>query len=296
MDVHVRDLRYFVAVAEELSFTRAAEGLFISQPALSKQVRQLERMLGFRLFRRDHRSVELTAAGKVLLPLARGIVDDWERARRTAAEAAASEAGVLRVGMSTSVGRGLLPRVTERFAERHPDWKLDIRQVPWSDPTAGLADGSSDVAFLWLPLPDPDPFEWAVIATERRWVALRESHPLAGRDEIDFSDLLDEPFLALPSSAGPLRDFWLGLDHREGRPPRIAAEVRTADETFEAIANGVGIALLSAGNAAIYGRPGIVARPVKGLTPSDLALVWLAGDDRAAVRGFAEACRSVLAT
>jgi DNA-binding transcriptional LysR family regulator len=290
MDVHVRDLRYFVAVAEELSFTRAAERLFVSQPALSKQLRQLEGALGFRLLRRDHRSVELTAAGAALLPPARALVEDWEQARRAAAAAAASEAATLRVGLSTSVGRGLLPRVTERFAMGHPAWKLALRQVPWSDPTAGLADGSSDVALVWLPVPNPDAFGWVVIATEPRWVALPQTHPLVGRDEVDFAELLDEPFLALPASAGPLRDYWLALDHRGDRPARIAAEVRNADETFEAIANGIGLALLAAGNAAIYQRPGIAVRPVRGLSPSHLAVVWRADDDRVVVRHFAEAC------
>lgn len=292
MDVHVRDLRYFVAVAEDLSFTRAAERLFISQPAMSKQIRHLERGMRTDLFRRDHRSVELTAAGEALLPLARELVERWDQAQRTTAEAAASDATVLRVGFSTSVGRGVLPAATERFNKHRPGWKVELRQVSWDDPTGGLSDGSTDVAFIWLPIPNPEAFEWVVLSSEPRWVALPEGHPLADRAEVEFTDLLDEPFLALPRSAGPLRDYWLAMDHRGGRPARIAAEVRTADETFEAIANGIGIALLSAGNAAIYERPGIVTRAVRGIGPSELAVVWRADDDRGVVREFVAACRS----
>src|SRR5688500_13361017 len=106
-DVHVRDLRYFVTVAEELHFTRAAERLYVSQPALSKQVRALERQLGVELFRRDRRGVALTEAGAALLPHARQMLADWEKG---AAALRAAQRGTLAVGMSTSPGRGgLLP-------------------------------------------------------------------------------------------------------------------------------------------------------------------------------------------
>lgn len=121
-------------------------------------------------------------------------------------------------------------------------------------------------------------------------------HRLASLPEIDFADLLDEPFLALPASAGPLRDYWLATDHRGGRPVRVAMEVRNADETFEAIGNCAGIVLLSEGNAAIYHREGVTARPVRGLSPSELAVTWRTGDHRAVIRDFLDACRSVAAT
>ena len=102
---------------------------------------------------------------------------------------------------------------------------MQLRQVSWNDSTAGLADGTVDVAFVWLPLPRPTRYRWLVVAEEQRLVAMPDSHPLASRDTIDFSDLLDEPFLALPPSAGPLRDYWLAVDARGGRPPRIGAEI-----------------------------------------------------------------------
>lgn len=290
MDVHLRDLRYFVAVAEELHFTRAAERLFVSQPALSKQIGQLERQLRVRLLVRDRRSVALTAAGEAFLDRAHALLAAWDGAPHEVAEAAARAEAVLIVGFSTSVGRDILPAVSARFTERRPGWRLQLRQVDWHDPTAGVADHSSDVAYVWLPLAGAaERFGCVVVATEDRHVALPAGHRLASLEAVPFGDLADEPFLALPASSGVLRDHWLAVAERDGRPPVIAAEVTNADETFEAVANGIGVALLSAGNAVIYRRAGVVTRAVAGLGPSELALIWRADDPRPAVRDFVAA-------
>jgi DNA-binding transcriptional LysR family regulator len=156
MDVHGRDLRYFVAVAEDLHFTRAAERLFISQPALSKQIRMLERQLGAPLFDRGRDGVRLTPVGEALLPHARQVLAAWDRGWTEAEQAKSRQRATLVAGMSTSPGRaGLLPAIRSRFTALHPEASVQLRQVSWDDPTAGLADGTVDVAFVWLPLPDP---------------------------------------------------------------------------------------------------------------------------------------------
>ncbi|QHC24744.1 LysR family transcriptional regulator [Streptomyces sp. GS7] len=293
MDAHVRDLRYFLATAEELNFTRAAQRLFISQPALSKQIRQLEDGLRVKLFHRDRRTVTLTAAGTALLPRAREVVQLWDEAQRAVSDAAAAEAAVLTLGVSTSVGRGLLPAIRARFAERRPNWQVRVRQISWEDGTAGLADGTADLALLWLPFPEQAAFAVEVVATEPRWVALPAGHRLADSAEIPFAELLDEPFLALPESAGELRDYWLAVSERGGRPVRTGAVVASADETFEAVEAGLGVVLLAAGNAALYQRPGVVARPVGGLSPSRLALAWRPDDHRTVLRDVIEAVRQL---
>ncbi|MEU0025489.1 LysR family transcriptional regulator [Streptomyces sp. NPDC006335] len=294
-DVHVRELRYFLAVAEELHFTRAAERLYVSQPALSKQIRALERQLGVELFRRDPRGVLLTEAGEALLPHARQVLEAWAAADSAMATARAAGRGTLVVGMSTSPGRGgLLPAIRSRFTAAHPEAVVRLRQMGWQDPTAGLADGETEVAFVWLPLPDEERYGWTVIAEEPRLVALPDSHPLAARAEIDFADLADEPFLALPPSAGPLRDFWLALDERSGRPPRVGAEIAGTEETYEALVAGLGICLVAAGNAPLITLGGVVTRPVRGIGPSRYVLAWRREDEgRPLVRGYARACRWV---
>jgi DNA-binding transcriptional LysR family regulator len=294
MDVHLRDLRYFVGVAEELSFTRAAERLLVSQPALSKQIRQLEALLGTPLFERDRRRVSLTQAGNALLLIARRLVGDWDTAVEQLEELLAAEQRTLTVGMLTSLGRDLYPSIARAFAARQPGWRLVLRAHDWSDATAGLADRSSDVAFLWLPVGDTR-IAHSVLLSEDRWVALGRGHRLAMQSEIDFAGLVDEPFVALPRSAGALREFWLGMDARpEGEPPRIAAESATPEEKFELIAAGVAVGLLSEGNVALYARPDIVCRPVRDLAPSLLAVGWRRDDRRAAVHAFVQACRDVV--
>ncbi|KAA5832500.1 LysR family transcriptional regulator [Saccharopolyspora hirsuta] len=296
MDVHGRDLRYFAVVAEELNFTRAAERLYVSQPALSKQIRMLEKQLGASLFRRDRRTVRLTAVGEALLPRAREVLAAWRAAEAAVEEAKAAERHTLVIGMSTSPGRGLLPALRTRLASLRPDARPVLRQVGWADPSAGLADGSSDVAFVWLPLPDGDRYRYEVVAQEPRLVALRHDHPLAAAGAVDFTDLLDEPFLALPPEAGPLRDYWLALDARGGREPRIGGVVASAEETHEAVANGQGVVLLAAGNAPIVVRDEVIAVPVRGISPSRLAVAAREDDERPAVLAYLAAAAKVAAT
>lgn len=296
MDVHGRDLRYFLAVAEELHFTRAAERLYVSQPALSKQIRLLERNLGTKLFVRDKREVQLTRAGEALLPHARRVLEAWDEAWAALAVAAAAGSARLVIGMSTSPGRGgLLPAIRSRFTEDRPDAELVLRQVDWSDSTAGLADGSCDVAFVWLPLPRPGRFRLLVVAEEPRHIALPRSHRLAAQDSLTMADLLDEPFLALPESAGPLRDYWLAPEARGGREPVIGAVIHNPDETYEALVDGRGVCLVALGNAPLLTRGDVVTRPITDVSPSRLALAWRADDDRELVGVYVRAAALVAA-
>ena len=295
MDVHGRDLRYFVAVAEELHFTHAAERLYVSQPALSKQIRMLERQLGADLFERDRQQVALTKTGHALLPHARRVLAEWDAAWQAVEQAKTAQRTTLTVGISTSPARGgLLPAIRSRFTAAHPEARVSVREFGWEDPTAGLATEAADVAFIWLPVPDSDRFRWVVVAEEPRLVAMPEASPLGRRvadmAEVDLADLLDEPFLALPESAGPLRDYWLALDERGGRPPVIGAEISSTGETYEALLDGQGIVLLAAGNAPLVALDGIITRPVRGVSPSRLALAWRATDTRPLVRDYVLAC------
>jgi len=289
MDAHLRDLRYFAAVADELNFTRAAERLHLSQPALSKQIRGLETTLGAQLLHRDRRQVQLTAAGTVLHEVAVSLLQDWDVGVAAVADAAAAEARLLRVGTLTSIGRNLYPRATELYARRQPGWQVELRSFGWADSSAGVREHATDVAFVWLPV-DTDDLVFEVLATERRVVAMSSQHPLAARSSVEFAEIVDEPITALPTSAGPVRDFWLAADRRAGKPARVAAEVTTADETFEIVSAGAAVALLAEGNAIVYSRPGVACIPVIDLDPARLAIAWRRADRRPAVQAFIRAC------
>jgi DNA-binding transcriptional LysR family regulator len=289
VDAHLRDLRYFVAVAEELSFSRGAERLHISQPALSKQIRGLETTLRAQLFARDRRHVSLTDAGKALLDMARPLLDCWDEAVVAIADAAATQARRLRVGTLTSIGRDLYPSVITRFSKREPGWQVELQSCGWADPTAGLRHHVTDAAFVWLPVGGDD-IAVRMLTAEPRYAVLSASHPLARRREITFAEIVGEPFVALPLAAGPLREFWLAADQRAGQPAVIAAEVSSADEKFEIVATGAAVALVSEGNAIVYDRPGIACVPVNDLGPARLAVGWRRDDTRGVVRSFVDAC------
>ena len=290
--MHLRDLRYFLAVAEEGSITRAAQRLFVSQPALSKQLQALERQLGTSLLQRQPRGVTLTEAGLALLPHARAVLADWDVAATDVR--AATPGGTFVIGMQTAVGRGLQRRALATFRAREPGWVPSLRLVAWTDPTAGLADGTSDVAFLWLPL-TVDGLVTVALREEPRHVLLPAGHPLAAREVVPFAALLDEPFVALPAQAGALRQHWLAIEARGGRPAVIGAVADTADAVLEMVASGLGVALLAEGNVPLYARPGVITRPTSGLGPAVLALAWRDCDRRPVVAAFVSALEEVAA-
>lgn len=291
MDVDTRLLRYAVAVAREGSLTRAAEHLFVSQPALTKQIRRLETDLGVRLFDRSKEGMALTEAGRVLVDRAALLLDDWEALVRDTRRTAGRADRVLRVGFVASAANEATPGIIAAFGRLRPDWRVDMRQASWSTPAAGLATGDVDAAFVRLPFPGQERLSLRVLFTEPRCVALAAGHPLAERPEIAFRELWDEPFVTAPAATGSWRDHWLATDEREGRPVRVGAVTEHPDDWLSAIANGYGIALAPASAARFYARPGVVYRPVTGVTPSRVAVAWSPADDATpAVRDFVRCC------
>lgn len=291
MDVDTRLLRYFVAVAEEGTLTRAADRLFVSQPALTKRIKQLETQLGVRLFSRSRTGMALTEPGRALAERVPGLLADWDQALRQTKSAAGRAACVLRVGFLASAANEATPHIIADFARRRPGWRADMRQAAWSNPSAGLAEGDVDVALLRLPFPGQDALRTAVLFTEPRWVALPTGHPLASCDLIAFHDLWDEPFVAAPPESGWWRDHWLATDERDGHPVRIGAVTDLPDDWLSAIANGYGIALAPASAARFYARPGVVYRPVSGVSPSQVGVAWAPADDtNPIVQDFVRCC------
>lgn len=291
MDVDTRLLRYFAAVAVEGNLTRAAQRLFVSQPALTKQIKQLEARFGTALFVRSRAGMKLTEAGHVLAERVPDLVAGWDEAVRETGAAAARADRVLRVGFLGSAADEATRDIIAAFTRRRPDWRIQLRQSPWTDPTAGLAEGAVDAALLWSPPPGGIALRTRRLFTEPRWVALPAGHRLADRERIDFRDLWDEPFVDAPVETGPWRDYWLATGERQGHPVRIGATTTQDAEWLTAIASGYGIALAPRSAARFYSRPGVVYRPVTGVAPVEVVVAWPPGADAdPAVRDFVHSC------
>lgn len=288
-----RLVRYFVAVADEGSLTRAAQRLFVSQPALTKQIKSLEAQLGVRLFTRSRAGMSLTEAGRALAEQAPALLASCDQALRETKSAASRAARVLRVGFLASAANESTQDIIAAFRRVRPGWRVEMRQATWSNPTAGLADGDVDAALLRVPFPGQEALRVEVLLTEPRWVVLPTGHPLAARARIDFRELLDEPFVAAPAETGSWRDYWLATDERDGHPPRIGATAKQSEDWLQAIANGYGVALAPESSTRFYARPDVVYRPVDGVSPSQVGVAWPpAGDDNPVVRDFVRCCRS----
>jgi len=280
-------------VAQEGNLTRAAERLFVSQPALTKQIKQLESQLGVRLFSRSRAGMTLTAAGQALADQVPAVLGGWDRALRETKAAASRAARVLRVGFLAGAANEATQEIVAAFGRRRPGWRLEMRAASWLDPTAGLAQGDVDAALLRLPFPGQDTLRVEVLFTEARWVALRDGHPLAALEAIAFRDLWDEPFVAAPAETGWWRDWWLAAGEREGHPVRIGAVTQSGqpDDWLTAIANGQGVALAPESAARYYARPGVIYRPVNGVSPSQVGVAWApAADGNPVVRDFVRCC------
>jgi DNA-binding transcriptional LysR family regulator len=287
--LELRDLRYFLAVAEELNFTRAAERLHLAQQALSAAVRRLEADLGVQLFTRSTRHVALTAAGEALVEAARHVLESAAEAVDQATRAGRGRTGRLIIGFSTAAGsvpmvRGLI----RRFARSAPGVDIRLVEHDFSDPTAGLASAGSQVAFIFGPLPD-DSLEAHTLLEERRLAALPANHPLATRDAIVAADLSGLPWLQVPAPDSGWTQFW--FRHPLGEP-QAGPEIRTADEWVPAIESGAGAAFTMPSVMANFPNTEIATVPVTDLEPAQLVLAWRRDDADPLVAAFVAVVRA----
>ncbi|GAA1240029.1 LysR family transcriptional regulator [Janibacter melonis] len=273
-DVSLRLFKYYEALATDLNYRKASERLFISQPALSAAIRQLEGHVGERLFDRDTHSVALTAVGREWLPYVRSALREVDSAL-DAVETLVGSAQI-RVGYLTGMGADLLFELLDGVEDELADITVESTEFDFTDPTAGLASGSTDIALLRPPV-DVTDLEMVVVA-EESWVAcLPRTHRLAGREELRIDELLDEPIVVAPVSAGRWRDYWMAADARKGRPATIAAEAATYEAETTLIARGVGISFTTSSLMRLYDRPGIQFVPIVDRPISYTALAWRSG-------------------
>ena len=262
MDLDLRKLRYFVAVADRLHFGRAAEDLHIAQPALSRQIRALEQDLGASLFTRDSHGVTLTDAGRQLLDDAGPLLASAHAVRRRVTVAAR---GSRRLTVGFRAGIAVIP-ATRAFEARHPDVVLDVQRIEWDDQASMLLDGRIDVGYVRLPM-DETGLRVIPLYTEPLMVALPAGHRLAGKEEVTEADLAGEPLVwhADPST------------HPTRRPhPDSGLRVRGVEEKLEHVAAGRGISFVARSEKLFYSRPDISYVPIPELAPDQVCLAMAA--------------------
>jgi DNA-binding transcriptional LysR family regulator len=278
--MELRLLRYFVAVAEERHFGRAAERLHIAQPPLSQQIKQLEADLGVQLLVRSTRKVELTPAGERYLDRARAILASLEAARTEASRIAAGEIGRLAIGFTGSATYELLPALARVLRRDLPDVELDLKgEMLTPRQEAGLADGTLDLGFLRPPVRDPD-LEVRVLRREPLIALLPEAHPLAQRSTVRLAELREEPFISYPSQhRSVVHDAVFAACERAGFRPLVVQEVAETSTLVVFVAAGAGVALVPASVRHLQ-ITGAVFRPLAGTTAEvELAAAMRAGDD-----------------
>ena len=294
--MELRHLRYFVAVAEELNFGRAAERLRIAQPPLSRQIRDLEREIGVALFERVPRGVELTPAGRAFLPEARLTLAQAERSQRTAQRAAQGETGRLRVGfVDAATHSGILPDVLGFFRAHLPSVGLSLFELDPLRQAEAFQEGRIDIGILHSP--PLDAVRWLrveSIYSEPVILALPKAHPLAGRSRLALASLADESFVAFPRVVAPeMYDDIIVSCRRAGFSPRIVQEAAGWHTLASLVSAGVGVGVVPR-SISEFQQSGVVYRSVKALdVEMSLAAVWKRSERSPVRERFVAALKSV---
>jgi DNA-binding transcriptional LysR family regulator len=281
--VESRRLRYFVAVAEELSFVRAAERLHIAPPALSRAISELEAHLGVKLFDRSSRHVALTEAGSALLPDVRRALQDLDAATRRIQRLGGPERR-LTVAYKSDMDGGLLQQIGDVLATENPPVSTEALLGGWGEQPEQLRRGLADIALLYEPF-DQEGLDFELLIAEPRLVALPAAHPLARRDVVSLSEL-EEEFAPTP---GPYVWQFRAPGGGVGTLPRV----RDISHLLQLVELGEIVAMLPASVAVRFLRDPIRYRPVAELAPARLFLAWPSESVPAEVAGFVRAAKQV---
>lgn len=277
--MELRQLRYFVAVAEELHFGRAAARLLIASPSLSQQVKALERDLHVVLFDRSSTGVRLTEAGRELLPLARRTLESATDLEHAAQRVAAGRSTVLHLGFLAFSLTATTRALVTAYGREAPHVTVQLRQYEWDDPSAGLLSGETDAALVRLPFSGQDRLDTWLLASDPLLLVLAEDHPLAGAAEVRLEDVVGLPWLESGAVTDPVfADAWYLRTLRGDRGTTVRSRATTVEEWLAEIALGRGVDLVPASLAEEYARPGLGFVPVGDAAPSELALAWRRDD------------------
>lgn len=273
--IQINQVRCFVAVARELHFGRAAERLHMTQSPLSRQIQQLEHVLGVLLLERDHRQVRLTAAGKAFLPEADHLLQVAETASMTARRATTGHVGTVSLGYVPGISCTLLPPLVAAISRDFPDVGIDLRELSTHHQMDALRTDRLDLGLVRMPWAAGD-FETQCLVREPFIAALPEGHALATREKLLIADLHRQPMLMFhPAQGGYFYELLVRLFESEKVSPRYMQYARQAYSMLGLVSAGMGLALMPASNARL-GLAGVVFRPIE-LPPqavAELHLIW----------------------
>jgi len=281
MEVH--QLRYFVAVAEELSFRRAAERLHISQPPLSVQIAQLEAEIGTRLLERSAGTkTRITPAGAVLLEEARALLEALDRSIERVRRTGNGEIGEVSVGLTSSMAYGIVPLLLRDFSRANPEVTLRLMELTTAQQERALLARTLDLAFCYPPLENSG-FETLRVCEEGMVLAIPDSHPLTRKPRIRLRDLQKQMVLSFPRRLSPgLFDRMVGAFSAAGLSLNIAEEATQLQTIIALVCTGLGVAVVPASMAALA-REGVEYRPILDPMPTvETLLVWRGGGQTSA--------------
>ncbi|MEW9533923.1 LysR family transcriptional regulator [Microbispora sp. NPDC049125] len=277
----LRRIRYFLAVAQDRNFTRAAERLHIAQPALSRQIRQLEQELGVRLLDRTTHSVEPTEAGLLLMERGAALCEEADRLWRDIRGIAEGEQGTLSIGYGTSTSYETAPVLLAALTGRHPGIITTTRLLPTAEIVAAVADGTLDAGLVRCPPPTPELVR-TLVRLERQGVLMSRHHPLAGGPVVDAAALAGETLLVHPREANAGHyDAIMSILARAAVEPRLARRL-TFDTAHTPVANGGAVSIV--GESTVPGLPaGLVWRPLVPAATIEIHLLTRGRPGRPAV-------------
>lgn len=293
--VDLRQLRYFQAVAEELHFGRAAARLAIAQPALSRQVQQLEEELGTPLLRRTQRRVELLPAGQLLLERSRAIQQELARTLSDVRRTGAGELGRLSLGFIHSSTYGLLPSIIGRFRQLYPGIELELHELPITAQHTALLRGTIDLGLLRVQ-PAPAGIEVLPVMEDPLVLALPAHHPLAGRTRVRLKALAEDPFVMFSKGDSALFHSRIQqLCEQAGFAPRVAQVATQIHTVVGLVGAGLGVAVVPSTARNLHPRNVRFVALADPGEPLHVALAWRAGQETPVIRSFRRVTQDVIA-
>jgi DNA-binding transcriptional LysR family regulator len=282
--LEIRQLSYFIAVAEERHFGRAAKRLHMAQPPLSQQIRQLEELLGVRLLNRTTRQVELTAAGQVLLDRGRRLINELETLKLDVHQVGQGATGAIRVGFAGSATYGVMPPIVRRTKQVMPKLSLELHgEMLTPSMEEGLREGTLDAALLRPPVASPE-IEYRIVAREPLVIAVPTFSLLADERPVAVSELHDQDFIAYPPES-VLHRATAELCRQFGFQPRIAQVANETSTMLSFVAAGGGVAVVPASVRALT-LEGVAYRQLENAPEVELAVAWRKDDRSALLHNF----------